>query len=136
VATTAVTTTTVMEALEALHHHGLHAEVTTTVATNKVVDTEGLPVVELLLGNDSKTMLLLHLQLVVSTAMVAIQAATQIPAADMVGNRAWALLRVLVAALAVLVLHQAWVLYFKTTVRMGLRAVLHLRLLQMICLHL
>ena len=136
VAMTVVTTTTVMEALEVLHHHGLLTEVTTTVATNQVVDTAGLPVVELLLGNDSKTMLPLPLPQVVSTATADTQEDTEMQVPAMVDSKAWALLLALVPALAVLVLHQAWVLYSRTTAPMGLRVVLHLHLRLMTFLHL
>ena len=130
---TVVMTTIVMEVP---HHHGrlvAAAVAIITAVTDKVVVMGVLPAVELLLGNDRRTLLRL-LPRAINMAMVDIQEAMGAPAAATVLNRLWVLLLVLVAGLVVLVLHQVWVLYFRIMAGMELQVALHHHLLRMIFL--
>ena len=137
VAETIVVTTTIM--MEVPHPHGrlvvaAAAAATTTAAMDKVVVVMVvLPAVELLLGNN-RTMLLHLLPQAISMAMVDTQEAMEVQAAGMADSLPWALLLVLVEALAVLVPHQVWALYSRTMARTELQVVLLHHLLPMIFL--
>lgn len=133
--TIVVMTTTVMEVL---HHHGrlvaaAAAVATTTAATDKVVVMVVLLAVELLLGND-RTMLLHLLRQAISTVMVDTQEVMEVQVVDTADSLPWVLPLALVEALAVLVLHQVWVLYSRTMARMELQVALLHPLLPMISL--
>ena len=132
VATIAVKTTTVMEAL---HLHGLRVVVTITVAMGKALDMVDLLVEELLLGNDSRTTLHLLPQQADNTAMVDTQVDTGTRMADMVDSKLWVLPQVLVVALVDSAPLLVWVLYSKIMDRTAPLEALHLHLPLMIFLH-
>ena len=133
VETTVVMTTIVMEVP---HHRGqlVAAVVTITVAMDKVVVMGVLPAVELLRGNDRRTLLHLLPQ-AISMAMVDIQEAMVAQVAATVVSRPWVLRLVLVVGPVVLVLHQVWVLYSRIMARVELQVALHHHHLRMIFLH-